>query len=273
MTIYDPPTSRCRGMTARCLVDSVAREIIPHLLRKTDGGGNGPGAGSVAIADCVAALARYAVRRDVRQAETLIEDLRLQGANLDEIYLDLLAGTAHHLGRQWEDDEITFADVSLGLCTLHQILYRLSPRFREGRARPDDAGRVLLAAAPGEKHFFGAMMIADFFARAGWHVWTEADSSPARLGDLVRQEGFDVVGLSLNCDRNIETTEALIVRIRSEGTSDVIVGGRAAALAEGRHLGADHVATSAANGLSAAQHLLSRRRARPDRVASAPANG
>ena len=249
----------------RCLIDAVEFDVIPLLL-DAHGGGNhwaeafGPRNRSVLIESSIEPLTEMVLNQRLDDAMVLINDLRARGTPIASIYLDLLGETAQRLGVQWEDDDVSFADVSIGLCVLHQIMYRLSPDFRSEHPDRVNGRNALFAPSPDETHFFGVLMAADFFARDGWQVWTESEPTADRLIALIREEQFDLVGFSISCDKYVDRTGDLIAKVRSKVSHPlkIIVGGRA--VAENAHhvgqIGADAVAMDAADGIRLADAML-----------------
>ena len=88
---------------------------------------------------------------------------------------------------QWQD-ETTSPAARLSLADL-----RLDA---SGIALPTGR-RVLLLPGPGEQHTFGLSMVAEFFRRSGWEV--VGGTGPESLDPVraVRDEWFDVVGISV----------------------------------------------------------------------------
>ena len=81
-------------------------------------------------------------------ARTYVEALRAQGVSLESLYLDLLAGAARRLGEWWASDLCDFADVTVGVGRLQQILRELSPEFRaELECAPERPSSVARAGA------------------------------------------------------------------------------------------------------------------------------
>ena len=213
----------------------------------------------------VEALCGHVVERDTDAALRLIEDVMRDGVEVEAIYANLLGASARMLGEMWERDQLSFIDVTVGLCSLHQILFRLSPDFDPEEPGGESARRALFAPTPGESHVFGALVVARFFSRAGWQTWTEISIGHDMLCDLVRRQRFDLVGLSISADRNVDNL------------ARAIDGGRAAA---GRHplkvligghsvdidptlvdrVGADAAAGDPAAAVEAASRLVDRTR-------------
>jgi len=198
-----------------------------------------------------------------------IDELRAGGLPLDAIYLELIAPAARHLGELWEDDRCDFTDVTIGLGAMHQILRELSPQFRSGvdcdgdcvTSSVNSGRRLLLVPASGEQHSLGLMMLADFFARAGWDVTGGETPASGDLFRLVRDQWFDVVGLAVGCERRLVLLAADIRTLRATSRNRevlVMVGGP---ILTGHPefvgmVGADGMAGDARQALQVAERLM-----------------
>ena len=215
------------AMLSRAIED----EIIPRLMLAhptADDCLSLPAATSAQVSqDDVKAFAKLVLAPDENVAHACIEAMRTSGISVETIYTDLLAPVARYLGVLWEEDLCDFAEVTVGLGRLQQVLRELSPAF--GQSNTDTSGsRVLLLPGPGEQHTFGLVMVAEFFRRAGWDVgggpW-EAGADPVVM---VQREWFDVVGFSLGNVAQLDELADCIKRVRSAALNKsicVIVGG------------------------------------------------
>jgi MerR family transcriptional regulator, light-induced transcriptional regulator len=212
---------------------TIETEIIPRLVlarraaRETGRASMGEATGPSPSA--VAELAGLVLTRDADVARSFVEDMHQRGAPVEALYLDLLAPAARRLGELWNADVCDFADVTVALGRLQQVLHELSPVFH-AEAEPRQHGRrVLLVPVPGEQHSFGLHMVAEFFRRSSWDVWTEPRiTSGADLVQLVRKEWFAVVGLSLGCDTRVDALATGIRALRRASRNraiGVLVGG------------------------------------------------
>jgi methanogenic corrinoid protein MtbC1 len=177
----------------------------------------------------VVEFARLLLIADPSLARGFIETLRAQHVSLETVFLELLAPSARHLGKLWEEDLCDFTEVTLGLCRLHQVLRELSPAFSSERAKGQQARRALLVPAPGEHHTFGLSMVVEFFRRAGWDVCSEYPSTSGDLATIVRGEWFAVVGLSVGCENRLDALASSVRAVRRSSTNrdvGVMVGGR-----------------------------------------------
>jgi methanogenic corrinoid protein MtbC1 len=169
------------------------------------------------------------ISADISESDSFVDALYANGACLDAIYLDLLSPTARRLGKLWDDDLCTCADVAVGLSRLHQILSRLSPSFvREGETRGQKR-RAVMSTLPGDQHTFGLVMAVDFFRRAGWDVIGWPLATGDRVEEIVRCDAFDMIGLSVSEERQLDLARAVIEAVRRASRNRMIVvmvGGR-----------------------------------------------
>ena len=148
-------------------VSNVAREVVRRLAFRMPRYGQGTSAPDAAdIARFCSALT--APREE--EAEHFIRDLRRGGNSVHTIYLSYIAAAARELGRRWDEDELSFAVVTMASGRLYRIIRGLRHVLdRTGMDTPDD-DRVLLALLPGDTHTLASEMAADIFRRAGWDI-------------------------------------------------------------------------------------------------------
>ena len=214
------------------LMKAIEGEIVPRLVLSRRAARRAAGARSAEVAtpddDNVTELAMMLLKHDASVALAYVESIRDVGAPLDAIYLNLLAPAARRLGELWQEDRCTFVEVTLGLCSLHQVLRRLSPQFVGQAGAAGRGKRILLVPAPGEQHTFGLMMVVEFFRRSGWDVRYQAAEYVDDLMRLVRGEWFSVIGLSIGCQTRIESVAPVIRSLRRASCNHglgVMVGG------------------------------------------------
>lgn len=176
----------------------------------------------------VSELAGLVLNRDVDVARSFVETLRTRGTPVESLYLDLLAPAARHLGELWTEDLCDFTQVTVGLGRLQQVLNELGPAFRTEAEHHEAGRRALLVPLPGEQHTFGLFMVAEFFRRASWDVWSGALPSTTDLSRRVREEWFAVIGFSVSTERGLDTLAASIRAVRRASCNrgiGVLVGG------------------------------------------------
>jgi methanogenic corrinoid protein MtbC1 len=173
-------------------------------------------------------LVRLLLAHDVAVASAYVDTVRQRGAKLEAVCLRLLAPAARELGLLWEEDECDFMQVTVGLCRLHHLLRELSPEFRPDTAEPKMERHILLAPVPGDQHTFGITLVAQFLRKAGWEVWHEHPANSAEILEVVRQNWFAVIGLSVGSDTRVDDLRAIIRAMRHASLNravGILVGG------------------------------------------------
>jgi MerR family transcriptional regulator, light-induced transcriptional regulator len=166
------------------------------------------------------------------EAAGLLEEVNAfikDGVSVETVCLDLLAPAARKLGEMWEHDECDFIDVTMGLWRLQEVMREVAAQAPAERDFPCAPRSALFSPMPGDNHNFGALMIEEVFARAGWQ--SEALIKPERreLLDRLARQPFDLVGLTLTRDCPSAALSNLIKAMRNVSANpDIIifVGGR-----------------------------------------------
>jgi len=169
----------------------------------------------------VGQFAEMILAADLDSACAHIQALRDQGKPLEEIYIELLGPAAAHLRNLWSADLCDFADVTLALWRLQQVVREFSTAFRSEGENHETGLRALLVPAPGEKNelgyvMFGLVMLAEFFRRDGWDAWLEPDTSSKEFRGIIRGQWFDVVELIVSGDKKMDALAERIRMIRRE---------------------------------------------------------
>lgn len=148
----------------------------------------------------------------------------------ETILMELFAWSARELGELWSDDQVSFVDVTIGLCRLHEALHRISEQT-DGPSRADavEAPSILIAIAPGEQHVFGVLMAGELFRKQGWSVTTETSGDAATITALMASRRFDMAGLSISHDGATEGLTRLLTSMRKVSKNPavkLVVGGQ-----------------------------------------------
>jgi methanogenic corrinoid protein MtbC1 len=217
--------------------------------------------------DDVAELARRVLGRDPQDGIDFVRRMRLSGVALDVIYLDLLARTARYLGELWEADLCPFADVTIGLWRLQQVMHDLG-RSAESECEYDGpVRRAILVPVPGSQHTMGLFMVAEFFRRAGWDVWGDAAVSANEIIAAAHARWFDLIGISIGSEVHVEQLSSVILDVRKASRNPaltVIVGGPIIVSNPElvARVGADGTADDAARAVEQAEIMVAKRAAR-----------
>lgn len=229
-------SSASRGESDPCHQEALMRmiesQIIPRLmLSHRSPATTLPESRPPPTIEEVTELARLVIAHSASTARAYVDAMRGQGLSLDSIFVDLLGPAARMLGQLWMEDLCSFADVTVGLSRLHQLVHDLSPSFVGGRRGGPNLGTVILAPAPGEQHTFGMLIASEFFRRAGWSVRAVTSVHTADLLDLVSNEWVQMVGFSVSNPRLADALQVLIGTLRSVSKNPdliIMIGGSSA---------------------------------------------
>ncbi len=214
------------------LADTIETEILPRLVlayRETPRENRPRGdRQDKPTEEDVITFADIVVRQEINAAHRYIAALCERGVSLEAIFLDLLAPAARHLGRLWVEDICDFATVTVGLSRMQQVLNALSPAFKVAETPPVEKN-ALLVTLPDEQHTFGVHMVAEFFRRDGWDVWSGVPDTNDEVFDLLVEEPFDVIGVSVSCDSHAADLDAFLKRMKATSLNpevSFLLGGR-----------------------------------------------
>lgn len=206
------------------LLSAVEFDIVPQLLsahqapaRKLERVPAG--------AEAVASLTALALGRSDNVCAAYTQTL-LDTMPLDRIYLEVVAPAADRLRKMWIDDERGYAEVTLGLWRLQQVLRDFSPLFRQSAKLPTGQ-RVMLTLPPGETHelphlMFMLVLSGEFLRRDGWNTWIEPDCTRRDAMALLKDEWFDVVEFLVTSEKRLDLLAAQIKIIRGESTNRTV---------------------------------------------------
>ncbi|MEM9972048.1 MAG: cobalamin-dependent protein, partial [Pseudomonadota bacterium] len=134
-----------------------------------------------------------------------------------------LPEAARRLGASWCEDEMSFADVTIGSARLQAILRDL----RAPQVTHVNAVSVLIVVPRDAYHTLGAGVVADQLRRLGVEPRMALGLKPIELSELVETHDFNAVMISAASCEKLETLRELVncVRAASHAATPVIIGG------------------------------------------------
>ena len=195
---------------------------------------------------------------DEEAPNLFVQGLMAEGLGSEAIFLHLLAPAARHLGYLWDEDLCDFSKVTIGLLRMQKITLRLGSDFQEKRKSALEGMRALFAPVPGSQHTLGVLMVSEFFRREGWQVWMELGSSESMLLAAVKKDWFQVIGLSVGTEAQVEPMAEIIRHIRAASANPkvkILIGGPLLALLPNlyKEVGADAAADDAKSAVELAK--------------------
>lgn len=207
------------------LVATIESEVIPRLLlsrpeQQLVNQAVPEPTGEQVSSACIESLVDALLRDE--PVESLIDAHLARDTPVEAIYSQLLTGAARELGERWEQDGASFADVTVAVGRLQQLLRELSYDFLGATRYPHPRRSILLAPCPGEQHLFGTLMVCEYFRRAGWEVATLPGADLDEIANTVGDDWFAVVGLSAGSTRQLDSLAATIRAIRRASVNRAI---------------------------------------------------
>jgi methanogenic corrinoid protein MtbC1 len=203
----------------RLMLSHRSEMVAPEAIEVDDP--FGPGAAE--------SFARMVLSEDSDSLMAFVGGLLQSGIPMETVYVDLMIPAARRLGDYWDDDSISFADVTIGLGRLQQVVRTLKWKPPQSTGPDHSSPSALFAPVSSEQHTFGLFIIEESFRRAGWRTWIETSGLAEDTIDMVQHHWFDLIGLSASSDTHIEELTAIIAKIRKasrNGSLFVLVGGR-----------------------------------------------
>jgi hypothetical protein len=219
---------------------------------------------TVGVRNALATLAREIESQ--RAGDTPPRGQAGQGGLPTSFVITALSAAARHLGALWDEDDLSFTDVTVGVGVLQEVfrcemagLEACAPLPRQGR-------HILLLPVPGEQHGFGAAMARSSFRQAGWSVYPTTVADLDLLATLCASEWFDAVGFSLCGEGLLPAARLAVAAVRRNSLNPnplILLGGPLAAAQPGLvgTLGADLVISDTATALDCAERQLRAREA------------
>lgn len=163
---------------------------------------------------------------DEEAADRIVLAARRDGVEIETIYLGYVAGAARQLGVMWEEDRVSFVDVTLASGRLYRIIrglrHIIASRISDGR----DERPALFALVPGETHTLGIEMATDLFRREGWDVDMSVGLDHDAILEQSDERSYRAIVLVAHSDRMIEPLAKLILALRiSHPLAHVVVAG------------------------------------------------
>ncbi|SEN43655.1 Methanogenic corrinoid protein MtbC1 [Loktanella fryxellensis] len=204
--------SRLTTALPEAAVGNVAMEVVRRLAFRMPRFGEGEDGPDAAEIDrfCTALTAP-----DEDAADRIVRNLRRSGNSANTIYLSYISAAARVLGTRWEEDEMSFVEVTLASNRLFRIIRGLRHVLDQAESTlAGDGSRVLLALLPGDSHTLGIEMAANIFRRGGWHVDLSMGEGHDDILHRAETARFGAVVLVANVCADVGALTRLVVGLR-----------------------------------------------------------
>ncbi len=162
----------------------------------------------------VDAFAKLSIQGEAYALFDILDVYLVQGLPVETIYIQLLAPAARQLGTYWDDDELDFVAVTMGLWRIQEVLRELTVRVPPKSRQTYGHRSALFAPMPGEQHSLGTLMVAECFQRAGWETEVLIEPTQSEFTSQFANCHYDLIGLTVSCDSSTAALENLVKTIK-----------------------------------------------------------
>ena len=176
---------------------------------------------AAARADFLTAL----LNGDRSRCLALTEQVLRSGIPVLTLYQELYQSALYQIGELWASNRISVAREHLATALVEGLLNQVYPRVI---APHRVHRRIVVASVEGELHQIGAKMVCDVFEMHGWDAfYLGADMPTCELLHLLREQGPDLLGLSLSVYLHLNTLLHMLAAGRAEFlTLPILIGGQ-----------------------------------------------
>lgn len=198
-----------------------AAEVVARLVSRDNPGGR---VLREALVERFMAAVRSASPHEFEMFKPELRRARVSAATMADLYIPEVA---RRLGRAWEDDRATFAEVTMGVARLQAILREIGTDWVANDAFVSSDRTILLILPAGEQHTLGALVAAGWMRRKGISVCLRIAPSVPDLLSLMAVRRFDAAMISVGCVERLEFCKKLIKLLKEAGGAGfrVAVGG------------------------------------------------
>jgi methanogenic corrinoid protein MtbC1 len=155
--------------------------------------------------------------------ELAITVLKTHGVSINYIVLDLIPTIARRLGKQWEDDTLSFAEVSIGVNRLERVIHKLDYLFQVTQLEKRGNHSILISNFPESQHSLGTLILSNYFIHSGWRVYRPENNSLKSIGRELESNNHDAIAISISCDEQLELLPNTINFLRGKSKNPKIV--------------------------------------------------
>jgi len=160
--------------------------------------------------------------------ELAITVLKTHGVSINYIVLDLIPTIARRWGKQWEDDTLSFAEVSIGTNKLERVIHKLDYLFQVTQLEKRGNHSILITNFPESQHSLGTLILSNYFIHSGWRVYRPENNSLKSISRELESNSHDAIAISISCDEQLERLPNTISLLRGKSKNPkirVLIGG------------------------------------------------
>jgi methanogenic corrinoid protein MtbC1 len=151
-----------------------------------------------------------------------LEARKAEGASFDALCLDYLGAAAVWMGRAWDEDRLSFLEVTVAVGRLYALMRAMRDPMQPVGPASGTPRRALFASVPGEDHRLGITLAADMFRTGGWDVELLTGCDHDTLVATAERLRPPVIGLSLSSEDRLAALARLVVALRLVASGSIL---------------------------------------------------
>lgn len=186
---------------------ALAQEVLERVARQSP-----LQAAKPAPARDIEALCDALLSEDRQAASDYILHAQARGIGVEALCLSYLGVAAARLGQMWDDDHVSFLQVTVAVGRIYALMRSLRrslpvPALTEGRV-------ATFVSVPGEDHTLGVAMAAELLRTKGWDIELLLGLGHNRLVDELAVSQPRLLGISCNGKRSLASLTRLLVALK-----------------------------------------------------------
>ncbi len=160
--------------------------------------------------------------------EFAITILKAHGMPIDYIVLELIPEIARKLGTHWEEDTLSFADVSIGVSKLERVIYKLDYLFQANQLERQQNKSIFISTCAGSQHSLGTLIFSNFLTFSGWKVYRPKQANIESITYGIMSKEHQALAISVSTNEQLEQLPKLIDLLREKSKNPgiiVLIGG------------------------------------------------
>lgn len=198
----------------------LALEVIDRLARRLGGGDD-------LRKDVLDRLTALTIQPGSGVVAAIVETLQADRISPTQAVAVCIPAIARILGRGWEEDRFSFAEVTIGGARLQELLHRMQGDLTADSIDARGSKAALVIVPPGEQHTLGALVVATLLRQQGVSVNIQIGPALSDLSRLMASRRFDVALISVANTDKVETAAKVVKTIKnlSKGRMRIAAGG------------------------------------------------
>ena len=226
-------------------MSTLASEIIPDLVREHGGlgvGDQGAAHSSKLVSTCNHPCVDKLTEQEIlafaesccsaclelssKDLVLYAKDLFSKGLDIETLYLDIIPPSIRRLHDLWEQDLISFLEVTTSTWNIKRLIFALSPEFITPNELIISPGsnrfQALVTCAEGAQHNLGPLIVSQYLQRKGWSVLPGFDHQEKAILELVENNWVDLICVSISLSSQVPNLKNWIAKVKARSQNSGI---------------------------------------------------